>query len=649
VLARDSHSMRHMLKAAARIAIESIHPQIDGGRFPVKRTVGENLHVEADVFADGHDALGCRLLCRSLREKEYRVLPMTPIGNDRWAADLTLNQLGRFVYTIEAWIDPLATWIARAQPADRPIGIELLRLAREACTGARDRSVIGDALQRLKQEDQPFSEIFHPNNIAVIRRWGPREHVTRLTVELPLWIDPERARFSTWYELFPRSASREPDRHGTFRDVAAQLPRLASLGFDVLYLPPIHPIGVSKRKGKIGSPWAIGSNEGGHTSIHPELGTLEDFRTLVAAARERNVAIALDLAFQCSPDHPWVQDHPEWFVHRADGTIACAENPPKRYEDVYPLNFEKDAEGLYRELAGVVEFWIRQGVEVFRVDNPHTKPFAFWEWLLARVKEEHPQVIFLSEAFTRPKVKYRLGKLGFSQGYTYFTWKNTKAELTDYFGELSRNTIGEFFRPNVWPNTPDILHAYLQLGGRPAFVIRLILAAMLSPSYGIYGPAYELCEQRAREPGSEEYLDSEKFQIRRWDLSRAAEMEELILRLNRLRRAHPALQHFHDLQFHETGNSFVICFSKASPLDGSRITVAVNLDPQRAHSGWIDLSSIMGKEDSQLFEVRELLRDQPRLWQTPRAEIRLDPAEIPAVVLQVVQRARTERDFDYYL
>ena len=417
---------------------------------------------------------------------------------------------------------------------------------------------------------------------------------------LAVTVDPHHARFSAWYELFPRSAASDPDRHGTFRDVIERLPYVADLGFDVLYLPPIHPIGRTFRKGPNnvlestpgdpGVPWAIGSDEGGHTAIHPDLGTLADFDALVSAARERGMRIALDLAFQASADHPYVRDHRSWFRSRPDGSVQYAENPPKRYQDIYPFDFESDDwSALWRELLGVVRFWIDHGVRIFRVDNPHTKPYLFWEWLIGHVKATDPDVLFLAEAFTRPKVMYRLAKLGFSQSYTYFTWRNDSVELTSYFEEITRPPVSDFFRPNLFANTPDILHAYLQEGGRPAFEARLVLAATLGATYGIYGPPFEMLEGAPREPGSEEYLDSEKYQLRHWDLDDARSIAPLVRRVNEIRRAHPALQTDERLSFHPTGDDQVIAYSKHTP-DGSDVVVTVvNLDPRSAHTALVDL------------------------------------------------------------
>jgi starch synthase (maltosyl-transferring) len=451
-------------------------------------------------------------------------------------------------------------------------------------------------------------------------------------------VDPVKARFSSWYELFPRSL-------GTFRDVIAHLPYVAELGFDVLYLPPIHPIGATARKGKnnavaaapgdVGSPWAIGAREGGHKAIHPELGNFDDFALLVEKANELNISIALDIAFQCSPDHPYVKAHPKWFRRRPDGTVQYAENPPKKYQDIYPFDFESEEwPELFDELKSVFEFWISKGVKIFRVDNPHTKPFALWEYVIPGIKASHPEVIFLSEAFTRPRIMHRLAKVGFSQSYTYFTWRNTKQELTEYLTELASEDEREYFRPNLWPNTPDILHATLQQGGRAAFIARLVLAATAGASYGIYGPAFELMEHVPREPGSEEYLNSEKYEIKRWDVDRADSLRTLIARLNRIRKENPALQSDWSLKFHGIDNDRLICFSKKE--GDNLVLVIVSLDPRYVQSGWTSLDlDELGLSSDQSFQVDDLLGGGQYAWRGARNYVELNPHALPAHVLRI--------------
>ncbi|HEX9235076.1 MAG TPA: alpha-amylase family glycosyl hydrolase, partial [Actinomycetota bacterium] len=500
-----------------------------------------------------------------------------------------------------------------------------------------------------------------PALASLMAIYGERRFPTTYHRELQLVVDPERAGFGSWYELFPRSTSVRPGIHGTFDDVIERLPYVAGMGFDVLYLPPIHPIGRTHRKGPnnvergnpkdAGSPWAIGGEEGGHTTIHPELGTVEDFRRLLTAARELGMDVALDLAYQCSPDHPWVREHPEWFRHRPDGSIQYAENPPKKYQDIYPLDFEiEDWQALWTELKRVCEFWIEQGIRIFRVDNPHTKPFAFWEWMIGDLKAAHPELIFLSEAFTRPKVMYRLAKLGFTQSYTYFAWRTTKWELTDYLLELTRTDVAEFFRPSLWPNTPDILTEQLQAGGRAAFEQRLILAATLGANYGVYGPAFELMENRPLADGSEEYRESEKYQIHRWSWNDPNSLSELIGRLNRIRRDNPALHSNRTLRFHEIDNDALIAYTKASEDGTNVILVVVNLDTQHVQSGWVRLPlDDLGVSRRQPLQMHDLITDSRYQWQGEHNFVRLDPQMVPGHVLRMRQRSRSEVDFEYFL
>jgi starch synthase (maltosyl-transferring) len=524
-------------------------------------------------------------------------------------------------------------------------------LLRQSALGIREEKDIQSATSLALGE-----ELFR-----AIRRYPERQFATRYEKPLPLVVDREKAGFSAWYEVFPRSCSSEAGRHGTFRDCEAWFPYIASMGFDVVYLPPIHPIGRTFRKGKnnsvvaepddVGSPWAIGSEEGGHTSVHSELGTLEDFRHFVLEAAEHGLEVALDIAVQCTPDHPYVKQHPEWFRKRPDGTIQYAENPPKKYQDIYPLDFEsQDWRTLWNELKNVFQFWIDQGVRIFRVDNPHTKAFSFWEWVIGEIKKEHGDVLFLAEAFTRPHVMYRLAKLGFSQSYTYFSWRNTKQELTDYFTELTQTDVREYFRINLWPNTPDILSEFLQVGGRPAFMVRLILAATLGPSYGIYGPAFELCENMPAQPGSEEYLNSEKYELKHRDLHTAWSLKDLISRLNRIRKENPALQTNRNLRFHGTDNPMLICYSKTTDDLSNVILVIVNLDAFHRQTGWVDLDlRALGLDAGHAFQVHDLLGEGRYLWQGTRNYVELTPESLPAHILHIRRWVRTERDFDYYL
>jgi starch synthase (maltosyl-transferring) len=655
-----------------RLVIEGVTPEVDAGRFPIKRVTGETVRVEADVFADGHDAVACVLLWRPAGAEHWSETAMEPLGNDRWRASFVVERVGFCHYTVEAWVDRFLTWrqdlvkrIEAGQNVDAEllVGAELIEAAAQRAQRA-DQSRLRERARLLQETGKaPARQALALDSglAELVQRYPDRGLAVRYERELAVRVDRERARFSTWYELFPRSTAAEPGRHGTFADCEKRLEYVASMGFDVLYLPPIHPIGHSFRKGRNhsltaaatdpGSPWAIGAEQGGHTAIDPALGTVADFERLVARAREWDLEIALDLAFQCSPDHPYVKSHPEWFRRRPDGTIRYAENPPKKYQDIYPLDFEtEDWPALWNELRHVVLFWVERGVRIFRVDNPHTKPFPFWEWLITEVQAAHPDVLFLSEAFTRPKVMYRLAKLGFSHTYTYFAWRNTREELTEYFTELTRTDVREFFRPILWPNTPDILTEYLQFGGRPAFMIRLVLAATLGASYGIYGPAFELGENTPRAPGSEEYHHSEKYEIRTWELDNPWSLREFIARVNRIRRANPALQRDWGLRFHPTDNPRLLCYSKTTDDLSNVVLVVVNLDVRHTQAGWVNLDlGALGLEDGQAYQVHDELGDQRFLWQGPRNYIELDPHTLPAHCFRVRRRVRTEKDFDYYL
>ena len=650
-----------------RVVIEGVAPEIDGGRFAIKRTVGESVRVQAIVFADGHDSIACDLLYRSAGAAEWLHVPMTARGNDCWEAEFPVATLGRHFYTVQGWIDPFSTWrldlqkrIAAGQElsVEMPIGAALVELAAKRA-GGEDALRLRQWAESLRAGDRSVAE--SADLLAAIRRHPDLSLASRYERELAVIADREKARFSTWYEIFPRSTASEPGRHGTFADCEKRLPYIASMGFDVVYLPPIHPIGHRFRKGKdnspaaepgdVGSPWAIGDETGGHTAIHPELGTMEQFQSFLAAARGLGLEVALDIAFQCTPDHPWTRTHPEWFRKRPDGTTQYAENPPKKYEDIYPLDFETaEWSALWQALKDVFDFWIAQGVRLFRVDNPHTKAFSFWEWCIAAVETEHPDVLFLAEAFTRPHVMNRLAKLGFSQSYTYFTWRNTKAELTAYFTELTKPPLPEYFRPNLWPNTPDILPRVLQVGGRPAFMMRLLLAATLGASYGIYGPAFELGENTSKEPESEEYLNSEKYELKQWNLESPQSIRHFIARVNRIRRENPALQHNRRLTFHETDNPNVICYSKTSDDMSNAIIVVVNLDWAHTQSGWVTLDvRALGIEPGKTFEAEDLLSGGRFLWQAPRDYVELVPGSLPGHILRVRRWVRKETDFDYYL
>lgn len=658
------------LDGRTRVIIENVTPRVDDGAFPIKRVVGDVVTVEADVFADGHDALSCVLLYKKEDATEWSEVPMEPLVNDRWRGAFQVPEMGRYLYTVRAWVDRFKTWsrsLAKRVEAQQDVTVDLI-IGAELIAEAGKRApqpqatwlaVYAEAVRAGGPDG--ISRALSPELAGLMWHYAERHFAHTCRQEFAVVVDRERARFGAWYELFPRSTSPVPGRHGTFKDLEARLPYIASMNFDVLYLPPIHPIGRSFRKGRNnsvtagpddpGSPWAIGAAEGGHKAVHPELGTLEDFRHLVERAAQYGLEIALDIAFQCSPDHPYVKEHPEWFRKRPDGTIQYAENPPKKYQDIYPFDFETEHwRELWEELKSVVQFWVDQGVRIFRVDNPHTKSFAFWEWLIAEIKRDHPEVIFLSEAFTRPKVMYRLAKLGFTQSYNYFPWRNTKWELTQYLTELTQTEVKEFFGPNLWPNTPDILTEYLQYGGRPAHMIRFILAATLGPSYGIYGPVFELCENRPLAPGREEYLDSEKYEIKFWDLDRPDSLRWLIGRVNQIRRANPAFRANHNLRFHEVDNEQIIAYSKSNPERTNEVLVVVNLDPHYRQSGFITLPlEELGLDPWQPYQVHDLLTDARYIWHGPRNYVELNPHNLPAHIFVIRRKMRTEHDFDYYL
>jgi starch synthase (maltosyl-transferring) len=655
-----------------RVVIEGVSPELDGGEFPAKRIRGDAVVVEADIFVDGHEIITAVLLFRRTGDGAWSETPMQPLVNDRWSGSFVAAEIGRYAYTIVAGVDRLKSWRRDLQKkAEAQAHTELdmqsgaLLLEEIGARAGSDREKLyawaGELGDRKRAISERVALALSAELEQLAARYPDRSAATTYRRELQVVVDREKARFSSWYEMFPRSAAAEPGRHGTFKDCERLLGYIADMGFDVLYLPPIHPIGRSHRKGKNnavtstptdpGSPWAIGANEGGHKSIHPELGSLADFRSLVERAQAHGIEIALDLAYQCSPDHPYVAEHPEWFRRRADGSIQYAENPPKKYEDIYPLDFSAAAwRGLWQELLSIVEFWLQEGIRIFRVDNPHTKALPFWHWLIDEVERKHPEVIFLAEAFTRPKVMHRLAKLGFTQSYTYFTWRNSKPELMQYFTELTRSQAREYFRPNLWPNTPDILNEYLQFGGRPAFMVRLVLAATLGASYGIYGPPFELLEDRPREPGSEEYLDSEKYEIRWWDRDRPDSLKELIARVNRIRRENRALQNDHSLRFHEVDNEQILCYTKQSDDLGNVIAVVVNLDPHHVQAGWVTIPvGDWGLEPSESYQAHDLLSGARFLWRGDRNFVELAPQTAPAHILRLRRRMRREQDFDYFM
>jgi starch synthase (maltosyl-transferring) len=657
-----------------RVIIEGISPAVDGGRFPVKRTVGEHVRVEADIFTDGHDAIAASLLARREGSGQWNEIPMQPMGpgTDRWTAAFRVAELGRYAFKVQGWVDHFETWhrdlLKRIKAesdaeVDFLIGGDLVAAAAARADGADEAwlqaraGVLRSGKDRMELRIHATDAKLH----ELALRYPDKRFATESDREYSVVVDPVLARFSAWYEFFPRSTAEEPGKHGTFADCEKRLPYIAELGFNVVYLPPIHPIGVKFRKGRnnnpesqpgdCGSPWAIGSAEGGHKAIHRELGTLEDFHNFVAKAKELELAIALDIAFQAAPDHPYVKEHENWFRKRPDGTIQYAENPPKKYQDIYPFDFEsEDWRSMWAELKSVFDYWIAQGVTIFRVDNPHTKAFPFWEWAINEIKRDRPEVLFLAEAFTRPKIMYRLAKLGFSQSYTYFPWRNAKGETTAYLTELAQSPVREFFRPNQWPNTPDILTEFLQIGGRPVFGIRFLLAATLGANYGIYGPAFELMEHVPVRRGSEEYLNSEKYEIRHWDSEQPDSLRPLISRVNEIRRENTALQSDWELKFHVGENDQLICYTKESEDKSNLILTVVNLDPHHTQSGFVTLPL----EELQIpqdrgYEAEDLLTGARYLWNGPRNYVELNPSRMPGHILKIHRRMKIETDFDYFL
>jgi starch synthase (maltosyl-transferring) len=655
-----------------RVIIEGVSPQVDNGRFAAKRTVDDLVRVEADIFTDGHDSVAAVLRYRFEKTEEWTEQRFDLINNDRWFSEFHVTEIGRYCYTVVGWIDHFETWrkdlLKRIQadtdaPVDYLIGADLI-------TGAAGRATASDAAWLLKEADflrtaaskeAKRTRALDLSLNETMLRYPDRRFATTLGRELELVVDPIRGRFSSWYEFFPRSTAETPGEHGTFADCEKRLDYVAGMGFNVVYLPPIHPVGEKFRKGKnntttpepgdVGSPWAIGSAEGGHKAINPKLGTLEEFRSFVRRASELGIHVSLDIAFQVSPDHPYVKDHEEWFRKRPDGTIQYAENPPKKYQDIYPFDFEtpKWVE-LWHELKSVFTYWVEQGVTIFRVDNPHTKAFPFWEWCITEVKRDCPEALFLSEAFTRPKIMYRLGKIGFSQSYTYFPWRNAKPELTAYLTELTKTQVRDFFRPNQWPNTPDILTEFLQSGLRSAFMIRLLLAATLGANYGIYGPAFELLDHRPLKQGSEEYLDSEKYQIRQWDLDRPDSLHEFVALVNWIRLENPALQNDWSIEFHPVSNDQLICYSKRSEDSSNLILVVINLDPHHVQSGFVDLPLESLKiETDRPFQAHDLLTGARYMWNGPRNYVELNPDSVPGHIFRIRHRLKTETDFDYFL
>ena len=628
------------------VVIENVEPVVDGGRYPLKREVGATLEVSADIFKEGHDVLVAFLRYRRVDETAWREAPMRLVDNDRWAGSIRFVDNARHVYAIEALADPFRSWLAdlaKRVEARQDVASELREgaaLVRGAAgrAGGEDGRALKEWLQKIERApDQATAAAAAGDEalLALMDRHIDRADATWSERTYEVMVDRERARFAAWYEFFPRSGV--AGRHGTFRDAEAQLERAAAMGFDVVYLPPVHPVGRQFRKGRNnsltsqpgepGSPWAIGGPEGGHDAVNPELGTLAEFDRFVAKAQALGLEVALDFAIQCSPDHPYVREHPEWFFHRPDGTIKYAENPPKKYQDVYPVNFYgEDPLPLWQEMKRLVEFWIGHGVKTFRVDNPHTKPVRFWEWMIREVQAVHPDIVFLAEAFTRPKMMKVLAKAGFTQSYTYFTWRNEKDELQDYLTEITAPPMAEYFRGNLWPNTPDILHETLQRGGPPAFKMRLVLAATLSSLYGIYS-GYELCENVPFAPGSEEYLNSEKYEVKGRDWDAPGNLVGFVTRINRIRRGHRALQLYDNLRFHASSDPGVVWYSKVTPDGDDVVFVAASLDTDRARAAVVEVPlHELGIAPDHPYRMHELLSDVSYEWRGPHGYVDLEPA-----------------------
>ncbi len=648
---RNRKSAVRTATKAPRIVIENLLPRVDGGAFAAKRIVGQKVVVEADAYMDGHDVLAVELLWKAADDKDWQRQPMAPMGNARWQGAFVPSRVGRWQFTVEAWLDEYATLCRSLRlkcEAGVDIAVELaeMRLTLEAAIARKicTRTVLADTLSILAKGDIEASveALVSPQTVKVVAESGARDFAVR---HEPRTLDADRreAGFASWYELFPRSQTDDPARHGTFADVIDRLPRIRDMGFDVLYFPPIHPIGVTARKGRnnslvaapqdVGSPYAIGSREGGHDAIHPALGTFEEFRRLVAAAHDQGLEIALDFAIQCSPDHPWLREHPEWFRHRPDGTIKYAENPPKKYEDIVNVDFHAEGAvpGLWEALRDIVLFWIGEGVRTFRVDNPHTKPLPFWEWLIGDVRGRHPDVVFLAEAFTYPGMMYRLAKAGFTQSYTYFTWRNTRQELTDYLGELTTTEVTEFFRPHFFVNTPDINPFYLQSSGRGGFLIRAALAATLSGLWGVYS-GFEICEAAAL-PGREEYLDSEKYAIRVRDFNAPGNIVAEITALNRIRKANPALHSHLGLSFYNSSNEHVMAYGKSLPSHEDMIFVLISLDPHQPQETSFEIPLWeWNLPDNAALEAEDLMTGRRFTLHGKRQWLRLDPAVLPFAI-----------------
>ncbi|WP_207423696.1 alpha-1,4-glucan--maltose-1-phosphate maltosyltransferase [Desertivirga brevis] len=642
-----------------RVIITAISPQVEGGTYPAKAAIHEDLLISASIFADGHDEVAASVEIKQAGENNWIEIPLNFVINDYWEATVEPRETGFLNFRIRGWIDHFTTWqlgLRKKSDAGQDIsvelliGVEMLEKAAKIAEKTDAATLLSWANSIRKNEEQEISvALACGDEVSKLVRKYRDQSMDTVSSEFVVEVERKKAAFSTWYELFPRSTASEPDKHGTFQDVKRVLPRVAKLGFDVLYFPPIHPIGEINRKGKNnslttepgepGSPWAIGNRLGGHKDIHPELGTLQDFKELVQEAKKLDIEIAMDIAYQCAPDHPYVTEHPSWFKWRPDGTVQYAENPPKKYEDILPINFEtEDWENLWQELKSVIDYWIDQGITIFRIDNPHTKAFPFWEWMIKEVRAKHPEIIFLAEAFTRPRRMERLAKAGFNQSYTYFTWRNNKYELEEYMTELTKTEQRYFFRPNFWPNTPDILPPELTYGGENAHILRVLLAATLSSNYGLYGPVYEFGLNTPR-PGKEEYIDNEKYEIKHWDWDQYTRIKEIIGRINKIRKQNPALQSTWNISLAPTTNDNIICYAKTDKKSKNALIMAANLDVHHTQGAMVKVPlQELGLTHEQPFTVHDLLSGSKYTWNGEWNYVELNPYEMPAHVFRVEQQ-----------
>ncbi|GAA4469640.1 alpha-1,4-glucan--maltose-1-phosphate maltosyltransferase [Nemorincola caseinilytica] len=638
-----------------RVVIDDVRPSVNRGRYAAKATVGHPVTISASIFADGHDEIYAEALLKHSTDKQWKTVQLELVNNDHWTATFVPDKLGRYQLQVQAWIDHFASWqkaLKKKHGASQDITVEIqagiMQVSQYMATIAgKEKNILQQWTTRMQAAataDEQAAIAAETEAAGIMCRHREKDSITTTAPTVhEIEVDVQRAQFSTWYELFPRSAASAEGMHGTFKDVKKLLPRISEMGFDVLYLPPIHPIGEEKRKGRNnaavaaigdpGSPWAIGNSTGGHKAIHPQLGTLRDLKELITSAKKHGIELAMDIAFQCAPDHPYVAQHPEWFKWRPDGTVQHAENPPKKYEDILPLNFESVAwESLWQELRSIFLYWIEQGVSIFRVDNPHTKALPFWEWAIREIKTQHPQVIFLAEAFTRPRIMEHLAKIGFSQSYTYFTWRHTKQDIEEYMTELTKTPLQYYFRPNFWPNTPDILTPELARSGEAGHIIRAILAATLSSSWGMYGPVYEFGLNEMAH-GKDEYADSEKYEIKHWEWGRYTRTKEVVSYLNRIRRENAALQQTNAIEFLPTDNEQVIAYLKWA--EGSKLIVVVNLDPFHTQSAMVNVSAEkMGKDMPGTFKVYDMLSGDRYEWQMGNNYISLSPWDMPAHILR---------------